>query len=78
VKLPDVRRIWRCPYCGRALNRESTARLENPFCERCLADRLETGARTLGPVTWGEDGEYLVPSRVDQKSGGDGGRLQDQ
>lgn len=64
AKLPRKQKIWRCAYCGRTMDRESSARRENPVCERCLEGRLRSGAKSVGRIEWREDGHYLVPNRV--------------
>jgi hypothetical protein len=63
--IPARERVHRCVYCGRELRRDVFARRENPWCERCLTQRLAAGAAEHGAVLeWVEDGGYLRPIRA--------------
>jgi hypothetical protein len=63
-RLPRHQREWRCLYCDRLMERDSEARLENPYCALCLLDRLRAGAESVGPVEWQEERDYLIPTRA--------------
>lgn len=56
-----LERVWRCPYCGGEITGE--AAMEQPFCNRCVNERLRKAGEAAGPVTWKREGDYLVPVR---------------
>lgn len=59
--VPLAERVWRCSYCGREIRRGAAARLENPRCEVCLAERLRRSGARIGAVMWVEEDGYMVP-----------------
>lgn len=61
------RRVYRCQYCRRLLQRRVLERQENRFCELCLHRRLDAQAETSQPVGWREIGSYFAPIRVPKK-----------
>lgn len=58
--------IKRCRYCRREMNVSAREHTENPFCGRCLKERLRRAAAAIGPVRWEQDGHYLVATPVHQ------------
>lgn len=54
-----LKRVKRCPYCGREVNRSSVAFFENPYCSRCLAQRLQEANEAVGPTKIVLEGHYL-------------------
>ena len=51
--------IRRCKHCVREMNVSSREYDENPYCQKCLPERLEKSITAAGPMQWEGDGEYL-------------------
>ena len=51
-----------CPYCKRAYRTTGESFEQNPFCGKCLNERLAKAAES-GPklVGWRHEGRYMVP-----------------
>ena len=55
---PEIlEQVRRCRYCRREMAVSATAYAENPFCNRCLPERVERAAD--GKVEWRLVGEYF-------------------
>lgn len=66
-------RILRCRYCQREMEGDGSEHAENPFCVRCLDERMSShpGAR---PVQWVESTDgYLVPIILESERDGEDG-----
>lgn len=53
-----------CKYCYRAMRATPLALAENPFCAKCLHERMSKAAAERGPVKLVHDGSYarIVPT----------------
>ena len=40
-----------CPFCGRKVTVSDTPFAENPYCQKCLAERVKQAASRRGPVS---------------------------
>ena len=48
-----------CAFCGRKAAVGATSHAENPFCQKCLDQRVREASEQLGPVTWRRNGHFL-------------------
>jgi endogenous inhibitor of DNA gyrase (YacG/DUF329 family) len=55
--------IRRCPYCKRESNRDPREWAENPYCSRCLSERLSIAKKERGAIRIVQQGHYwsIVP-----------------
>lgn len=62
----------RCRYCERAMMVSAEAYLENPFCRRCLHDRIESASAAQGQTQLRFVGDYalIIPTIGTPSSGG--------
>jgi hypothetical protein len=51
--------VQRCRYCRREMAVSAIAYAENPFCNRCLPERVGLAADTK--IQWRLVGEYFEP-----------------
>jgi hypothetical protein len=63
--------VRRCPYCGRENLVSPREYDENPFCQRCLSERLEKASITAGPMRWEGDCGYVTLVPIEQKGSRD-------
>lgn len=62
VELPVMwERVKRCNFCGREFAASALGFEENPYCTRCLPERIAKSAEGAGLVSWIKVGEYLNP-----------------
>ena len=66
--------IRSCPFCGREATVSAMSWCENPFCDLCLAERIEAARREVGPIARQRVGHYLaiIPSPSDGIADGAG------
>ena len=57
---PEIwEKVQRCRYCRREMLVSATAYAENPFCNRCLPERMRLAADS--EIQWRLIGEYFEP-----------------
>jgi len=49
-----------CLYCKSEMNTSDAAYAENPFCVKCLPERMKKAAEERGPGKWVTEGNYVV------------------
>jgi hypothetical protein len=60
MALPEIlERVLRCRYCSREMAVSAGAYEENPFCDRCLPERIKRSA--VERVRWRVVGDYFEP-----------------
>lgn len=60
MTLPEIlERVFRCRYCSREMAVSVGAYEENPFCDRCLSERIRRGSGQR--VEWRIVGDYFEP-----------------
>lgn len=58
--LPAIaERIKRCRHCGREMSGTHLAYAENPFCEKCLDDRIKAAAIPNAANRWIRRGAFV-------------------
>lgn len=54
-----LEKIKRCKFCNEEMKVGFSSWVENPFCNKCLNQRIEEAKKKLGPFDWRRNGEYL-------------------
>lgn len=60
--------IRRCQYCRREMKVSDRSYAENPFCNRCLNERISISKAQSGATGWKLVGGYLKPILAQQKA----------
>ena len=67
-KLPAMHeRIRKCLFCGGEVQSTALGYAENPYCTKCLPERIERSLKAAGPTSWVTVGDYLVPAKIVQR-----------
>lgn len=56
-----LERVRRCHFCQREMNVPALSYEQNPFCSKCLPERMEEVQKQAALVSWIVSGEYLEP-----------------
>jgi len=56
-----------CLYCKSEMNTSDAAYAENPFCVKCLPERMKKAAEERGPGKWVTEGNYVVWKEQDER-----------
>lgn len=62
-----LERIQECQSCGREVLRKPLEYQEDPYCSSCFRQRVEEGAKIIGPIEWRARGEYFEPISLDPR-----------
>ncbi len=55
--------VRRCRYCQREMFRPPLEYEQNPFCTKCLTERVQKAA-PAGGVRWKKEGNYVIAEGV--------------
>jgi hypothetical protein len=62
-----TKRICRCRFCGHEMRVASLSYELNPYCGRCLRERMEKAASETRMLSWAPCGDVLRPTLLDLK-----------
>jgi hypothetical protein len=56
---PMLERVQRCQYCNREMPVGALAYAENPFCEKCLPERIKAAEIPNARSRWVRRGRFM-------------------
>ncbi len=60
-------RVKKCGFCSAEMEVSALAFAENPFCSRCLSERVNARRAQNTAVSWTLQGDYLVSTDLSQQ-----------
>jgi hypothetical protein len=62
-----LEKVQRCLHCLREMNVSGLSYRENPYCGKCLKERIAAAAQQLGSFAWNRTGAMAAMMKAPRK-----------